>query len=145
MRVVKVVIAIALGVLIVAGVTGAILDQKHDVTSMFWESELDKHISMNAALKADTVCLIPNGIDPFVYLNANFTGRSTDRGYDYDSEYTWYILALDDHDSTARLLSVDRTEILNDFHTIVCSRNAIVTVKHAGPAREVSVVQPTTQ
>jgi hypothetical protein len=145
MRKGRIVIAIALGVLVVAGVAGAILDQDDDdVTGMFLKFELDKRISMNAALKADTVCLIPNGADPFAYLDRTFPGRSTDRAYDFDSESTWYILALDDHDDTARILSVGRGKILNDFHTIVCSRNVIVTVKHDGPKRQVSVVAPTT-
>ena len=136
----KLVIGLTLGILVVAAAFIFFSSgNKYDATGKFSGLEIDKSISLNSIFSADTVCLIPNGIDPFTFLNQNFTGKGADRGYDYDSAYTWYVMAVNDRDNTARIMSVDRNRIPNDFQTVICSRKLTVAVKNKGNQRHISV------
>jgi hypothetical protein len=73
-----------IGVAVVLTLIGVLVSANpNEATKKFAGLHTGDRMSVNEAFKADVICLLPTGVSPFTYLNEAFSGKYSDRPYDF--------------------------------------------------------------
>lgn len=100
-----------------------------DISKRLLLAKQGQKVDLTKMLRADEVCVIPTGIDPFAYTKVHLFGRKIDLPYEFESDTRWYVVALNDQSSAARLYEVNNSVANFEADKVICRRSLLLSTK----------------